>query len=94
MTPEKHPLHQLGDGPVEEQYREQMRSLARGLDAVFNGDKTGDARTVGFVLLVMPLGDREGRCNYISNGLDRRAVLDLLKDQTARFEAQFKEFGQ
>jgi hypothetical protein len=85
------PLHQLGDGPVEARFREQMASLGRGLDAVFNGPKTGTDRDVGFVLMVFPLGDAEGRCNYISNGLDRHDVLNLLKAQAALFEAQFEE---
>lgn len=91
MSKPEDPLTQLGDAPLEDRYREQMASVARGLDAVFNGAKTGADRDVGFLLLVFPFGEQEGRCNYISNGADRRAVLELLKEQAARFEEQFKE---
>lgn len=79
----------LGDGPIEDRFREQMNAVARGLDVVFNGELTGSKRTVGFVLMVFPYGDTEGeRCNYISNGADRRDVVTLMKEMIARFEGQ------
>ncbi len=79
---------QLGDGPIQHEYVKKMRAIARALDEVFNGDKRGDDRGTGFVLLVFPFGEKEGRCNYISNGADRGDVLRLLKEQAARFEEQ------
>jgi hypothetical protein len=78
--------HQLGTGPIEERYREEMNHMARALDAFLNGDLKGEARTTGFVLLVFPFGEREGRCNYISNGADRRDIIKLLREQANRFD--------
>jgi hypothetical protein len=80
--------HTLGDAPIEEKYEEQMQQLARGLDKIFNGDKRGHDRKVGFVLLVFEYGDQEGRCNYISNGANRRDIVTLMKEQIKRFEGQ------
>ena len=81
----------LGDQPVEPKYVEQMNAVARGLDKIFNGDKHGDDRTTGFVLLVFDYGEKEGRCNYISNGADRHDIVTLFKEQIKRFEATFEE---
>lgn len=80
--------HQLGDAPIQDEYREQMNQLARALDKVLNGDKKGHHRKVGFVLLVFEFGEKEGRCNYISNGADRRDIVALFKEQIKRFEGQ------
>ena len=35
-----------------------------------------------------PFGDHSGRCNYISNGADRKDVVTLMKKMIARFEGQ------
>lgn len=78
----------LGDAPVEPAYREKMNAVARALDEIFNGDLKGQDRTTGFVLLVFRYGESEGRCNYISNGADRRDVVTMLKEQIKRFEGQ------
>jgi hypothetical protein len=78
----------LGDAPIEPQYIEVMQGLARRLDYAFNGDLKGDARTTGFVLMVFPFGDHSGRCNYISNGADRKDVVTLMKEMITRFEGQ------
>jgi hypothetical protein len=41
------------------------------------------------VLLVFPFGDAEGnRCNFISNGADRKDIVVLFKEMIARFEGQ------
>ncbi len=79
--------HTLGDGPIEAQYVQLMNELAHFLDEQFNGTAKGQDREVGFVLLVFPFGEREGRCNYISNGAGRRDIITLLREQAARFEA-------
>jgi hypothetical protein len=81
-------MQQLGDAPIEDKHRENMNRLARLLDEYFNGDKVGQDREVGFVLLVFPFGDRSGRCNYISNGADRRDIVTMMREQIARFEGQ------
>jgi hypothetical protein len=79
----------LGDGPIQQQYRDQMRSVAQGLDMLFNGDAKGADRETGFVLLVFPFGNADaGRCNFISNGADRRDVVTLMREMIARFEGQ------
>jgi hypothetical protein len=78
----------LGDAPIEPRYREKMNALARVLDEFFNGEAKGADRKVGFVLLVFPFGAEDGRCNYISNGADRRDIVTMLKEQIKRFEGQ------
>jgi hypothetical protein len=80
--------HQLGDAPIEESYREKMRAIAQTLDEFFNGEARGKERKTGFVLLVFPFGAQDGRCNYISNGADRRDIVTMMKEQIARFEGQ------
>jgi hypothetical protein len=81
------PQQDFGSGPIEEAYRAQMNAVAKTLDEVFNGDKRGKDRPVGFVLLVFPFGDDpKGRCNYISNGADRRDIIKLLREQANRFD--------
>ena len=81
-------VERLGDAPIEPQYEAQMKHLARSIDRIFNGEAEGDDRKTGFILLVYPFGDKEGRCNFISNGADRRDVVTLFKEMIARFEGQ------
>lgn len=78
----------LGDGPIEAKYRQKMNDLARGLDEILNGGVKGKDRETGFVLLVFPFGNTDGRCNYISNGADRRDIVVMMKEQIKRFEGQ------
>ena len=80
--------HTLGDAPIDPLYREQMNGIAHGLDELFNGAAKGTARKTGFVLLVFPFGDTSGRCNYISNGADRKDIAVMFREQAARFEGQ------
>jgi hypothetical protein len=75
----------LGDAPISEEYRRKMNTIAVVLDGLFNDE--ADPKHTGFVLLVFPFGEREGRCNYISNA-ERADVVVLLKEQLARFEGQ------
>jgi hypothetical protein len=79
--------HQLGDAPIEEQYRAKMQHLARAIDEFFNDGATGDDRQTGFCLMVFPLDGFDGRANYISNA-KREDIVVLLKEQLARFEGQ------
>lgn len=78
----------LGDAPIQPEYREMMNSIARALDKTLNGDNVGKKRKVGFVLLVFEFDEKEGRCNYISNGADRKDIVNLFKEQIKRFEGQ------
>jgi len=77
----------IGDAPVERQYVESMKQVARMIDAVFNEGATGDERTTGFILMVFPFEGHEGRCNYMSNA-ERKDVVTMLKEQIKRFEGQ------
>lgn len=94
MTDDSTPT--LGDRPIEPGYQRMMRDVAVALDRAFNGPLEGDDRKTGFVLLVFPFESDTGLCNYISNGADRRDVLELLKGQVAHFEEQIaaEESGQ
>ena len=81
--------HTLGDAPIEAEYRAQMTAIAEALDETFNGELKAPHKKVGFVLLVYPFGeDVAGRCNFISNGADRRDIVTLFKEMIARFEGQ------
>ena len=83
----------LGDQPISATYREQMNAIARVLDDTMNGTKRGQDRDTGFVLLVFPFGDHNGRCNFISNGADRGDLVALFKQMIARFEGQPESEG-
>jgi hypothetical protein len=78
--------HQLGDAPIEDRYREQMYAMMQTLDEFMNPDIKN--RKVGIVVLMFPFGDESGRCNYISNGADRKDIVTMMKEQIARFEGQ------
>lgn len=84
----------LGDAPIDPAYREQMNAIASVLDKGFNGGAKGADRKVGFILLVFPFGEGDGRCNYISNGADRRDVVTLMKEMIKRFEGQPEMVGR
>lgn len=74
---------------IQEKYRATMNAVAHAIDEMFNGDAKGKDRETGFVLLVFPFGDADGsRCNYISNGADRRDMVSLLREMAARFDGQ------
>jgi hypothetical protein len=85
----------LGDAPIEPKHIEMMNVLAHALDKAFNGERSkGEARKTGFVLMVFDYGDHSGRCNYISNGADRKDVVTLMKEMIARFEGQPEMTGR
>ncbi len=79
---------QLGDSPITAEFREKMNIVAQALDITFNGSTLAADRKVGFVLLTFPYGSDDGRCNFISNGADRRDIVVLFKEMIARFEGQ------
>lgn len=81
----------LGDAPIEPAHNAKMHAVAAVLDEFFNGAAKGDDRKIGFVLMVYPFNDEggtDGRCNYISNGVDRGDIVVLMKEMIARFEGQ------
>jgi hypothetical protein len=82
---------QLGDKPIQPEYIRLMNTIAGVLDEAFNGNAKGKDRKTGFVLMVYPFGNMEkgdARCNYISNGADRKDVVTLMREMIARFEGQ------
>lgn len=85
--------HQYGDAPLDLAYEREMKAIAQVLDVTFNGDIKGPTRKTGFVLLVFPFNEREGRCNYISNGANRADIIKLLREQANRFEADTGQVG-
>lgn len=80
----------LGDAPIDEKYRQKMQSVALTIDQFFNGELRGKDRKVGFVMMVFEFGEHDfkDRCNYISNGADRKDVVTLMKEMIRRFEGQ------
>lgn len=78
------PESQLGDAPIDSSLHAQMTGIAKALDEAFNGGR--EPREIGFVLLTFPYGDRSGRCNYVSNGAERKDIATLLREQARRFE--------
>ncbi|MGC4026226.1 MAG: hypothetical protein QM744_14420 [Mesorhizobium sp.] len=89
----KQPSETLGDGPIEDRYRDMMNGLAAALDEMLNGHANGPKPSTGFVLMVFSFNDHEGRCNYISNA-KREDVVSLMREQIARFEDQPEQKGQ
>lgn len=87
--------HQLGDQPIEQEYHALMNDLAGRLDDMFNPLRhmTGKRKT-GFVLLAFPFESTDGRCNFISNGADRKDIVVLFKEMIARFEGQPEVVGR
>jgi hypothetical protein len=73
--------------PIEPPYRFKMNELARSIDEFFNGAAKGADRKVGFILLVFPYGDHEGRANYISNGANRKEMVAFMREQIKHFES-------
>lgn len=83
------PGDRLGDAPLEEEYRASLTAIVQGLDEILNGQIGGPGRKTGFVIMLFPFGETgTGRCNYVSNGADRRDVVTLMKEMIARFEGQ------
>jgi hypothetical protein len=69
--------------------KQQMRGIAHALEQIFNGDRRGDERKTGFVLLVFPFGEADkGRCDFVSNCADRCDFVTLFKGMIARFEGE------
>jgi hypothetical protein len=75
--------HTLGSGPIEQAFRKKMQALAQGIDEILNG--RNQPKENGFILMMFKLGDKPGRCNYISNA-ERADVVALLREQLRYFE--------
>lgn len=86
--------YQLGDAPIEPEHIDMMKAVAVALNEMFNGDAKGKDRKTGFVLMIFPFEGFDGRCNFISNGADRKDVVTLFKEMIARFEGQPEVSGR
>jgi hypothetical protein len=77
----------IGDAPIDLEYVNKMKAIAKAIDELFNGNLKGENKKVGFCLMVFPFKDFDGRANYISNA-ERADIIVLLKEQLARFQGQ------
>lgn len=74
----------IGTQPIEAEYKEVMKELARAIDTFLNGD-SGQKKN-GFILMCFKTGQIVGgRMNYLSN-CRRADVITALKEQVAYFE--------
>ena len=78
-----------GKGPPPQSVADFLNALARSLDEILNGkgvltDKS--KRKNGFILLIFPYNEHEGRCNYVSNGARREDVIKMFETQIERFK--------
>lgn len=78
----------LGDGPVDLEYHAKMQAIMQTVDEFMNDCASGSDRQVGIVILTFPLGATDGRCNFMSNGADRRDLVVMFKEMISRFEGQ------
>lgn len=89
---------ELGDGPVQAEFRGHMEKLAMAIDMMFNGDLRRADRKTGFVLMVFPFSSEDNpaglgeRCNFITNA-DRDDVRTLMKEMITRIEGQAEVQG-
>jgi hypothetical protein len=79
--------HPLGDAPIEKQFHDVMNEVAAALDEILNPGMKHPNKETGFVLLTFKYGS-DSRCNFISNGADRKDIVCLFKEMIARFEGQ------
>lgn len=76
--------HDYGDAPIEKRYREQMVAIMETLNEFVNAD--AGKKETAIVVMMFPFGENPGRCNYMSNGVDRKDMVTLMKEMIARFE--------
>lgn len=86
--------HQYGDAPNEQRYRDQMIAIMKTLDEFVNPGQKAPNKKTAVVVMMFDYGDGPGRCNYISNGVSRKDMVTLLKEQAARFEGQPEVSGK
>lgn len=79
----------LGSAPIEDEYRITMEMLAKGIGDFLQEEH---GREIGFCLMMFELGDRDSRCNYISNA-EREDIKVLLREQLAYFEGMPETSG-
>lgn len=79
---------------IEPKFRETMRAIATALDQMFNENRKGKDRAVGFMLLVFDFACPPGaRTNYISN-CDPADGINAMKEFIARAEGNIADSEQ
>lgn len=77
------------EGSVQEQYKEQLRAVARAIDEFLNPDR--ENKKVGWAILMFPFDCPPGaRTNYMSN-TERSDMLNSMKEFIARAEGQIRD---
>jgi hypothetical protein len=80
---------QYGDAPAEDRFKQTMIAIMKTVDEFMNGENCPPSeRKVAIAMLMFPFGEDSGRCNYMSNGIDRRDMEKLLFEQAKRFRKQ------
>jgi hypothetical protein len=70
---------------IENKWLKFMNSVGRALDEALNQKKK--PKQWGFFLAIFPFDSGPGRFNYLSNA-DRKDIIALMKEMTAKFEGQ------
>ena len=86
------PEDRLGDAPVEAGVHEQMEAVMGAVSDFIN--PPGTPKKWGVVIMMFPFEGFDGRCNYMSNGADRRDIVTLMKEMIQRFEGQPEASGR
>lgn len=81
-------MPELGDQPIESKFSATMIAFMKTFDQIFNPGLKAPDKKVGVIMLTFEYGEKEGRCNYISNGANRQDVVVMFKEQIKRFEGQ------
>lgn len=75
--------------PIQPEYKDQMRAVARAIDDFLNPDP--DNKQTAFAIFVFPFGAGDDhRSNYMSNA-DRETMIATLKEFIARAEGTYVE---
>ena len=83
----------LDDGgpPPPQALADFLDALARSLDQILNGKGVLEDKSLrknGFILLIFPYGQNDGRANYVSNGARREDIIKMFEVQIARFKEE------
>ncbi len=72
--------------PPTEADANTMTAIRETLDDVFNGQARGPEKKTGFIVLVFPIGQPEGRCNYLTNGVARSDAVKVMREVADRLD--------
>lgn len=73
----------------QKKFHHAIQHLSEQIDKNLNGPEvTPESRQIGMIMLVFPLKIVGGGCTIVSNGIDMRDVIKILKQQGELLEAQ------